>query len=95
MARKFHGNADALTSEQKILVVNGWDLLDQTQEKASQVRGMDMTWRMQLRSDCKALEKALKAMEKDSGASAQKKLEDAYLRLKTSAENILRFEEDD
>lgn len=95
MAREFRGNADALTSEQKILVVNGWDLLDRTQEEASKVRGMDMTWRMQLRSDCKALEKALKALEKDASAAAQKKLEDAYLRLRTSAEHILQYDEEE
>ena len=76
MTREFRGNADALTSEQKILVINGWDLLDRTREESAKVRGMDMTWRMQLRSDMKALEKTLKAMEKDASGSSQKKLED-------------------
>ncbi len=94
MSREYRGNADALTNEQKILVVNGWDLLDRTQEKASRVRGMDMTWRMQLRSDCKALEKALKEMEKNPSDAADKKLQQAYLRLKTSAEHILEYDED-
>lgn len=94
MTREFRGNADALTSEQKILVVNGWDLLDRTREESAKVRGMDMTWRMQLRSDMKALEKALKTMEKDTSGSSQKKLEDAYLRLKTSAEHILCYEDE-
>ena len=94
MTREFRGNADALTSEQKILVVNGWDLLDRAREESAKVRGMDMTWRMQLRSDMKALEKALKTMEKDASGSSQKKLEDAFLRLKTSAEHILRYEDE-
>ena len=28
--REFHGNTEALTNEDKILIVNGWDLLEKT-----------------------------------------------------------------
>ena len=94
MSREFHGNADALTNEQKILFVNAWDLLDRTRERSSKVRGMDMTWRLQLRSDCNNLEKALRAAEKSPGTAAFKKVETAYICLQTSAENILSAEED-
>ena len=87
--REFHGNAEALSNEDKILIVNGWDLLEKTQERSSKVRGMDMTWRFQLRSDCKALEKALQNVEKSPTEAAIRKLKDACVRLQTSADNIL------
>ena len=90
--KEFHGDMEALSNEDKILIVNGWDLLEKTQERASKVRGMDMTWRFQLRSDCKAMEKALQNVEKSPSEKNLKQLGDAYLRLKTSAENILGSE---
>ena len=48
-----------------------------------------MTWRFQLRSDCKALEKALQNVEKSPTEAAIRKLKDACVRLQTSADNIL------
>ena len=87
--RTFTGDADALSNEEKILVVNAWNLLDQTREQASKVRGMDLTWRLQLRSDCKTLEKTLREIEKHPDSARVEKLKKAYLILQTSAKNIL------
>ena len=87
--RIFRGNENALTDEQKVLIVNGWALLDRTTERASKVRGMDMTWRFQLRSDSKALEKALREMEKSPTQKNYEKLQRAFTVLRTSAQHIL------
>ena len=92
--RVFRGSGQALSTEEKILVVNAWDLLDKTRERASKVRGMDLTMRLQLRSDCAALEKALRAFEKEPGPGGRGRLEKAVTLLKTSAEHILDEAED-
>ena len=91
--REFRGDAGALSPEEKILVVNAWKLLEDTRERNADIRGMDMTWRMQLRSDCRALEKALLAVEKNPGPRTLQKLQTAYTILETSAENILKAAE--
>ena len=50
---------------------------------------MDMTWRFQLRSDSKALEKALREMEKSPTQKNYEKLQRAFTVLRTSAQHIL------
>ncbi len=87
--RVFRGSTEALSDEQKVLIVNGWALLDKTRERAAKVRGMDMTWRLQLRSDCKALEKALREMEKSPSEKNFERLQKAFTVLRTSAQHIL------
>lgn len=83
-------NLDQLPAEVKIMIVNGQRLADETR-KAAKGRGLDLTSRLQLRDDCAAVEKIIEKIRK--GKFKQKDidgLEPALIRLRTSAEAILR-----
>lgn len=84
--------ANELSTELKILIIQGQNLVDQTRKTVKE-RGLstDMTCRMQLRTDCNDVEKYIKKIT--SGKSKPKdeeKLRFSILRLQTTSEGILR-----
>ena len=89
-------NAEKLPVETRVLIVQAMDLLDRVEEKMKK-KGMDvdMTCRFQLKSDIRALEKAImKADQKAPAAREAGALREAFLRLKTSAAGILGLQTD-
>lgn len=80
-------NLNQLPVELKILIVNGQALVDKTKVAMKEKRlDIDLTGRMQLRDDCKAVEKIIKKFESGkTKESDAKNLELAIIRLQTTA----------
>ncbi|MDD3402935.1 MAG: hypothetical protein PHQ72_06220 [Hespellia sp.] len=82
---------DSLSAEEKLLIVNGQTLVNETREKVKmRTKALDLTCRFQLRDDCKAIEKCIQKLSRSGGSEPDmKKLELAIIRLQTSAKGIL------
>lgn len=85
-------NLNQLPAEVKILLVQAQTQLDQTRKEMKE-RGLsvDLTGRLQLRDDCRALEQSIKKIAK--GKYKEKDVEAlklAMIRLNTVAEGVLR-----
>lgn len=85
-------NLNQLPAEVKILLVQAQTQLDQTRKEMKE-RGLsvDLTGRLQLRDDCRALEQSIKKIAK--GKYKEKDMEAlklAMIRLNTVAEGVLR-----
>lgn len=82
-----------LSPEMKILVVNGQQLVADAKEKMqSKEYFFDMTSKMQLKSDCKEVEKYIKLIEKGKLNDKNKKaLELAITRLQTTIDGVMKF----
>lgn len=80
-------NLNQLPVEVKILIVNGQALVDKTKVAMKEKRlDIDLTGRMQLRDDCKAVEKIIKKFKSGkTKESDAKNLELAIIRLQTTA----------
>ena len=80
-------NMNQLPADVKILIVNAQSLVDRTKDAMKEKRTeVDLTGKFQLRDDCKAIEKQIKKFS--SGKASEKDvkaLEDAVIRLKTTA----------
>ncbi|MDD3278520.1 MAG: hypothetical protein PHG16_06510 [Lachnospiraceae bacterium] len=87
-------DVDQMSTELKILIVQGQTLVDQTRKEVKEPgRRLDLTCRLQLRDDCGVVEKYIK---KIYSGKARRKVEEelkmAVLRLQTTADGILRRE---
>lgn len=82
-----------LSPETKILIVNAQELVNDAKSKMkdSEYR-FDMTSKMQLKSDCKEIEKIIKLIEKGKLNDTNiKNLESAMIRLRTTVDGIVNF----
>lgn len=82
-----------LPSEVKMLIVKGQTLVDEVKE-ALQSRKIyfDMTSKMQLKSDCKNVEKYVKLISKGKvNEKNVKQLELSIVRLRTSYDGVVQF----
>lgn len=79
-----------LPPEVKILIVQGQTLVEETRKKVKE-RGweVDLTGKMQLKTDCTEVEKAIKKISKKNGPKEQKALELAVIRLQTTSQGLL------
>lgn len=82
-----------LSPEVKVLIVNGQQLVADAREKMqSKEYFFDLTSKMQLKTDCKEVEKYIKLIEKGKFNDKNKKaLELAITRLHTTLDGIMRF----
>lgn len=86
-----YNEANDLSTELKILIVQGQTLVDQTRKTVKE-RGLstDLTCRMQLKTDCNEVEKYIKIITSGKGkAKDEEKLKFSILRLQTTSEGIL------
>lgn len=83
-----------LSTEVKIMIVNGQELVNKSRELAKiKHLDLDMTCRFQIRDDCKAVEKNIKMVQKGKKLEKYvKELELSIIRLKTTAEMLLDLE---
>ena len=83
---------ELLSNEMKLLIVQGQTLVSQTHERVTeQFKDVDLICRLQLRDDCKAVERFIKKFKK--GRVTDKDMEElnkAVIRLQTSADAILK-----
>ena len=86
-------NMNHLSPEMKILIVNGQTLVEQAKKKSHEkCYDFDLTSKMQLRDDCKAVEKKIKEIGKGkAGKTDYKELENLILRLQTTLNGLLQF----
>lgn len=82
-----------LSPELKILVVNGQQAVADAKEKMqSKEYFFDLTSKMQLKSDCKEVERYIKLIEKGKINDKNKKaLELATTRLRTTIDGVMNF----
>lgn len=83
---------NCLPTEWKELIVNGQTLVDETKKRMkTQPKPVDLICRLQLRDDCKAVERFIKILGKRKTSQQDaKNLELAILRLETSSRGILK-----
>ncbi len=86
-----HG--DEMDTETKILVVKSISLLESTRKEWHRRGvGIDMTLRMQLKQDCREMEKAIRAVDSRMQSKEKTaKLQNIYERLKAEAEAVLNI----
>ncbi|MBQ8559464.1 MAG: hypothetical protein IJ439_05725 [Tyzzerella sp.] len=86
-------NLNHLPSEVKILIVNGQTLVDDAKEKMKDIDyGFDLTSKMQLKSDCKEVEKFIKLISKGKLSDKNKaSLELSITRLHTTLDGLIKF----
>ena len=88
-----YSNANHLPTEVKILIVNGQTLVEEAKEKMrNRDYYFDLTSKMQLKSDCKEVEKYIKIVT--SGKENEKnykRLELAVIRLQTTIDGLVKF----
>lgn len=82
-----------LPSEVKLLIVNGQTLADEAKEKMkNRDYYFDMTSKMQLKSDCKEVEKYIKLISNGKlNDKNVKNLELSITRLRTTLEGLIKF----
>lgn len=82
-----------LPAEVKLLIVNGQTLVDEVKNKMSDKEyHFDLTGKMQLKNDIKAVERAIKIISKGKINNENiKSLETAIVRLRTSIDGIVNF----
>lgn len=90
---KDFSNMNHLSPELKVLVVNGQALVDEAKAKSKEkFHDFDLTAKMQLRDDCKSVEKKIKAISKGKVTSdTAKELELATIRLQTTLQGLIKF----
>ncbi len=82
-----------LSPELKLLIVNGQSLVDKARNMVKEKSYFfDLTAKLQIRDDCKAVEKKIRAISKGKeGAEAYKELENLIVRLQTTLDGLTRF----
>ncbi len=90
---KDFSNLNGLPTEVKLLIVNGQNLVDTARETInSREYYFDLTSKMQLKSDCKEVEKYIKFISKGKlDDKNQKALELAITRLQTTLDGLVKF----
>lgn len=80
-------------AETKLLIVNGQTLLDEVKEKIrNRNYYFDLTSKMQLKSDCKEVEKYISLITNGkTDEEIQRKLELAIIRLQTTLDGLIKF----
>lgn len=88
-------NLNYLPSEVKLLIVNGQTLVNDAREKIqSRKYYFDLTSKMQLKSDCKEVERYIKLISKGKLNDKNKEaLKIAITRLHTTLEGLIKFYE--
>lgn len=83
---------ELLSTEMKLLIVQGQTLVSQTNKRVSeQFQNVDLICRLQLRDDCKAVERFIKKFKKGKVTDGDmEELSKAMTRLQTSADAILK-----
>lgn len=86
-------NLNHLSTEVKLLIVNGQTLVDDAKDK---IQGreyyFDLTSKMQLKSDCKEVEKYIKLISNGKFNEKNKKaLELSITRLQTTLDGLIKF----
>ena len=81
---------NSLPAEVKILIVQAQTLVETTREGVKE-KGwdLDMTGKMQLKTDCADVENAIHKISKKFGPKEQKALELAVIRLQTTSQGLL------
>lgn len=80
-----------LPTEVKVLIVNAQTLVDKTQKQMKEKPyRVDLSGKMQLKSDCKAIEKKIKEFSQGKATEKDvKELEILMIRLTTTAEALI------
>lgn len=86
-------NLNDLPTEVKLLIVNGQNLVNEAKAKIqSREYYFDLTSKMQLKSDCKEVEKYIKMISKGkTDDKIVKSLELAITRLHTTLDGLIEF----
>ena len=86
-------NLNHLPTEIKILIVNGQTSVEDAKEKMrNRDYYFDLTSKMQIKSDCKEVEKYIKLIAKGKlNDKNQKSLELAIVRLRTTIDGLVKF----
>lgn len=86
-------NLNHLPSEIKVLIVNGQTLVEDAKEKMrNRDYYFDLTSKMQIKSDCKEVEKYIKLIANGKlNDKNQKALELAIVRLQTTIDGLVKF----
>lgn len=86
-------NLNDLPTEVKLLIVNGQNLVNEAKDKIqSREYYFDLTSKMQLKSDCKEVEKYIKSISKGKmNDKIVKSLELAITRLRTTLNGLIEF----
>ena len=86
-------NLNNLPTEVKLLIVNGQNLVNEAKDKIqSREYYFDLTSKMQLKSDCKEVEKYIKSISKGKmNDKIVKSLELAITRLRTTLDGLIEF----
>lgn len=88
-----YSNANHLPTEVKILIVNGRTVVADAKEmmRNGEYR-LDLTSKMQIKSDCKEVEKYIKLVMSGKGNEKNyKKLELSIVRLQTTIDGLVKF----
>lgn len=82
-----------LPTDVKVLMVNGKTVVEDAKEKLqSREYRLDLTSKLQIKSDCKEVEKYIKMIASGKMNEKNKKaLEVATIRLQTTVEGIIKF----
>ena len=82
-----------LPADVKVLIVNGKALVEDAMKKMKNLEyGFDLTSKMQLKSDCKEVEKYIKLISSGKlNDKTQKGLEISIIRLQTTVDGLVRF----
>lgn len=82
-----------LPTDVKLLIVNGQNMVDEAKEKLEDKDYFfDLTSKMQIKSDCKEVEKLIKLAAKGKFKEKNKsELETAITRLRTTVDGLVNF----